>query len=180
MVADFLRSIRLNRSPLDILDCCYGASELFQAIGIHEQGLAEVPPQYAAMFYLRHPEKPDDILQLEVVTKVNDVNGAFEVSKAHWSKGGKPDTATQAPPLDLYHIRLHRQVTLFAIASLRRLTELAVSHGSLYCLQKTGLIRPVLRLVWRTSRVVSAIGTHLQQNTLQYLGTRSLLTQLVF
>lgn len=64
------------------------------------------------MFYLRHPEKSDEKLQLEIVFKSSDASGeGFESSRAHWTRGGKPDTVTQAPPLDIFHIRLSRYVT---------------------------------------------------------------------
>lgn len=61
------------------------------------------------MFYLRHPEKQDEMLQLEVVFKASAAEGEdFEGSKALWLKGGKPDAGTQAAPLEVFHIRLHR------------------------------------------------------------------------
>ncbi|KAL9061770.1 MAG: hypothetical protein Q9206_000340 [Seirophora lacunosa] len=102
-----IRNMRTNRPPLDILDCCYNAEELFQASGTNEQSLAEVPPQYAALFYLRHPEKSDEMIQLKVVFQSSNADGeGFESSKAHWIKGGKPDTVTQAPPLEVFNIRL--------------------------------------------------------------------------
>ncbi|KAL8975079.1 MAG: hypothetical protein Q9197_000686 [Variospora fuerteventurae] len=107
-----IRNIYTNRAPLDILDCCYNADELFQAIGTNDQSLIEVSPQYAAMFYLRHPEKSDEKLQLEIVFKSSDAYGeGFESSRAHWTRGGKPDTVTQAPPLDIFHIRLSSGVS---------------------------------------------------------------------
>lgn len=79
----------------------------------NEESLADIPPQYAAMFYLRHPEKTDEMIQLEVTFTANNAAGRdFEGSKALWIRGGKPDATTQAPPLEIFHIRLHRYVTL--------------------------------------------------------------------
>lgn len=65
------------------------------------------------MFYLRHPEKIDEMVQLEVTFTANNRNeNAFEGSKAFWTKGGKPDATTQAPPLEIFHVRLHRYEAL--------------------------------------------------------------------
>ena len=82
------------------------------------------------MFYLRHPEKMDEMIQLEVIFITNDDNrGNFESSKTLWIKGGKSDATTQAPPLEAFHIRLRRYVTLRRMR-LYNLTEIAVSRGS--------------------------------------------------
>ncbi|KAL8835286.1 MAG: hypothetical protein Q9170_003372 [Blastenia crenularia] len=64
------------------------------------------------MFYLRHPEKTDEMLQLEVTFVANSAEeGDFENSKAVWIKGGKPDATTQAPPLEVFHIRMHSGIS---------------------------------------------------------------------
>ncbi|KAL9600131.1 MAG: hypothetical protein Q9219_003387 [cf. Caloplaca sp. 3 TL-2023] len=64
------------------------------------------------MFYLRHPEKADEMIQLEVIFTVNHALGAhFEGSKAIWTRGGKPDATIQAPPLEVFHIRLDSGVS---------------------------------------------------------------------
>lgn len=66
------------------------------------------------MFYLRHPEKIEEMVQLEVTFTANNRNEkAFEGSKALWTRGGKPDTTTQAPPLEIIHIRLQRYEALY-------------------------------------------------------------------
>lgn len=97
---------------MEILNCCYTAGEIFQPVGTSESSLKEVPPQYAAMFYLRHPEKQDEMLQLEVVFKASAAEGEdFEGSRAIWLKGGKPDAVTQAAPLEIFSMRLHRYVS---------------------------------------------------------------------
>ncbi|KAL8944097.1 MAG: hypothetical protein Q9216_000688 [Gyalolechia sp. 2 TL-2023] len=107
-----IRNIQSDRTPRDILERCRQARDLFQAVSTSEQSLADVPPQYVAMFYLRHPEKMDEMVQLEVTFTANNAKEkAFEGSKALWIKGGKPDATTQAPPLEIFNIRLHSGIS---------------------------------------------------------------------
>ncbi|KAL8672906.1 MAG: hypothetical protein Q9168_002660 [Polycauliona sp. 1 TL-2023] len=84
---------------------------LFQAIGISDDSLAIIPPQYTAMFYLRHPEKAEEMIQLEVDLKANTASGGFEPSKAFWKKGPKPDGVPQAAPLEIFNVRLHSRIS---------------------------------------------------------------------
>ncbi|KAI4171004.1 MAG: hypothetical protein LQ343_004541 [Gyalolechia ehrenbergii] len=107
-----IRNIGSDRTPQDILERCRQAGDLFQAVSTSEQSLADVPPQYVAMIYLRHPEKIEEMVQLEVTFTANNAKDkAFEGSKALWTKGGKPDATTQAPPLEVFHIRLHSGIS---------------------------------------------------------------------
>ena len=82
---------------------------MFENVDPHAKNLADTMPSYRAMFYLRHPEKIEDVLELEVSFKPNEAEpGKFETSKAVWRRCGKPDILSQAPPLEMFSIRLHR------------------------------------------------------------------------
>lgn len=102
-------SLELQSTPEDILDACNHAVELFQPIEPSRNGLKNVQPHYGALYYLRHPEKAEEMVQLEINLKANDADsGAFEGAKAQWKKRGKPDVLAQAPPVEIFSIRLHK------------------------------------------------------------------------
>ncbi|KAL8693382.1 MAG: hypothetical protein Q9218_001774 [Villophora microphyllina] len=107
-----IRDLQLQREPVDILEACNHANELFEPIEPSMKSLTSVLPHYSAMFYLRHPEKPDEMIQLEVDLKGNEAeSGSFEGAKAQWKKHGKPDVLAQAPPLEVFSIRLHNGIS---------------------------------------------------------------------
>lgn len=105
-----LYSLQLDRPARDVVDRIHHADNLFQAIGISDDSLAIIPPQYTALFYLRHPEKAEEMIQLEIDLKANTAGGGFEPSKALWIKGPKADGVPQAAPLEAFNVRLHRYV----------------------------------------------------------------------
>lgn len=73
------------------------------------KSLRHVRPHYGALYYLRHPEKVEEMVQLEIDLKANDADpGSFEGAKAQWKKRGKPDVLAQAPPMEVYSVRLHK------------------------------------------------------------------------
>ncbi|KAL9587285.1 MAG: hypothetical protein Q9212_000332 [Teloschistes hypoglaucus] len=103
-----IRDLQLQHTPEDILDACNHADDLFQPIESGMKSLRSVRPHYGALYYLRHPEKAEDMVQLEIDLKANDADpGNFEGAKAQWKKRGKPDVLAQAPPMEMYSIRLH-------------------------------------------------------------------------
>ncbi|KAI4258248.1 MAG: hypothetical protein LQ352_001301 [Teloschistes flavicans] len=82
-----MRNLELQSTPEDILDACNHAVELFQPIEPSRNGLKNVQPHYGALYYLRHPEKAEEMVQLEINLKANDADsGAFEGAKAQWKK----------------------------------------------------------------------------------------------
>ncbi|KAL8736253.1 MAG: hypothetical protein Q9166_000408 [cf. Caloplaca sp. 2 TL-2023] len=109
-----IRDLHLDRKAHDVLDRLHHATDLFQPISTDDESLADVLPQYTAMFYLRHPEKTEEMIQLEIDFKANTADTGFETSKALWLKGPKPDGVAQAPPLEIFNMRLHRFVAPFA------------------------------------------------------------------
>ncbi|KAI4252102.1 MAG: hypothetical protein L6R42_008108, partial [Xanthoria sp. 1 TBL-2021] len=102
-----IRDLQLDRPARDVVDRIHHADNLFQAIGISDDSLAIIPPQYTALFYLRHPEKAEEMIQLEIDLKANTAGGGFEPSKALWIKGPKADGVPQAAPLESFNVRLH-------------------------------------------------------------------------
>ncbi|KAL8739055.1 MAG: hypothetical protein Q9181_000237 [Wetmoreana brouardii] len=107
-----VRDLQAKRLPRDILDFCNHANNLFQPLEPTKEDLAKVLPQYSALFYLRHPEKLEEMIELEVSFKPNEADpGSFESAKAMWRRGGKPDALSQAPPLEIFNIRLHSGIS---------------------------------------------------------------------
>lgn len=112
VIAHCMCSLQLQRSPQGILDYCNQAEDLFENVDLTTKSLAAVVPSYGVVFYLRHPEKSEEMIELEVNFRPNEADpGNFEPSKALWRKRGKPDVLSQAPPLEVYNIRLHKYVT---------------------------------------------------------------------
>ncbi|KAI4277126.1 MAG: hypothetical protein LQ337_001999 [Flavoplaca oasis] len=106
-----IRDLQLGRPARDVLHDIHHAVNLFQTIGASDDSLATIPPQYTAMFYLRHPDKAEEMIQLEVDFKTDDAGGEFEPSKALWRKASKPDAVSQAAPLEASNVRLHSGVS---------------------------------------------------------------------
>ncbi|KAL8697984.1 MAG: hypothetical protein Q9224_002064 [Gallowayella concinna] len=106
-----IRDLQLDRPARDILDQLYDARDLFQALGTGDESLADVRPQYTAMFYLGHPDKTEEMLRLEIDFKANTSDEGFEASKALWTKGPKLDGAAQSPPLEIFNVRLHSGIS---------------------------------------------------------------------
>ena len=105
-----LHSLQLGRPARDVLYDVHHADDLFQAIGISDDSLAAILPQYTAIFYLRHPDRAEEMIQLEIEFKADAVDGEFEPSKALWRKASKLDAVSQAAPLEAFNVRLHRYV----------------------------------------------------------------------
>ncbi|KAL8799784.1 MAG: hypothetical protein Q9182_005650 [Xanthomendoza sp. 2 TL-2023] len=110
-----IREIQLERQAHDVLDRLHDAKNLFQSPGTGDVSLADVPPQYTAIFHLAHPDKTEEMLRLDVDFKANTSSAGFEASKANWIKGPRADGAAQLPPLEISNIRLHRYVILILI-----------------------------------------------------------------
>ncbi|KAL8953065.1 MAG: hypothetical protein Q9222_001058 [Ikaeria aurantiellina] len=107
-----IRNLQFQRDAHDIVTKCHKATGLFQIPGSHDGSLADVVPQYTAMFYLPHPEKTKEIVQLAINFKPTTTDAEqFEASKALWIKGGKSDAFAQAPPLEVFNVRLHTGVS---------------------------------------------------------------------
>ena len=104
-------SLQIDRPAQDVLHRIYQADDLFQTIGINDDSLALVPPHHTAMFYLRHPDKADEMIQLEIDFKANTAGGGFEPAKALWIKGPKADGVPQAAPLEAFNVRLHSGIS---------------------------------------------------------------------
>ncbi|KAL8712256.1 MAG: hypothetical protein Q9220_003407 [cf. Caloplaca sp. 1 TL-2023] len=107
-----MRNLQFQHDPHDIITMCHKATGLFQIPGSHDGSLANVVPQHTAMYYLPHPEKVNEIVQLAINFRPTTTDAeTFEASKALWTKGGKSDAFAQAPPLEIFNIRLHTGVS---------------------------------------------------------------------
>ncbi|KAL8870223.1 MAG: hypothetical protein Q9174_003682 [Haloplaca sp. 1 TL-2023] len=107
-----VRDLQLGGSAKDILNHCHQARDVFENVDLQAKDLAEATPSYRAMFYLRHPEKAEEVLELDVRFKPNEAEpGLFETSKAVWRRCGKPDVLSQAPPLEMFSIRLYSGIS---------------------------------------------------------------------
>ncbi|KAL8808848.1 MAG: hypothetical protein Q9200_003951 [Gallowayella weberi] len=106
-----LHRIHLERQTHDVLDRLYNAKNLFQSLGTGDESLADIPPQYTAIFHLAHPDKPEEMLRLEIDFKPSNTDEGFTASKAHWTKGPRVDGAAQSPPLEIFNMRLHSGIS---------------------------------------------------------------------
>ncbi len=132
-----MHSLQLDRPAQEVLDQIHHADNLLQAIGTGDDSLAVVQPEYTAIFYLRHPEKAEEMIQLEIDFKANTADAGFEASKALWMKGPKPDAVAQAAPLEIFNVRLHRYLLRSSLPFKIDLTGAAASLGSLRYRQTT-------------------------------------------
>ena len=104
-----IRDLRLPSAASNIVQRCHSASDIFVPYGTMEESLVNVESQYTVMFYLRHPDKLEQVIQLEVeFGKTGAAEDSIEPMQCVWKRSGKPDAAAQGSLLELYNVRLPR------------------------------------------------------------------------